>query len=224
MQDLSFNAWWAVGRLGEAEIALPVALALAVWLLISARCLTTVSSWAVPLGLAAILTTVSKIAFLGWGIGIASINFTGFSGHAMFSAAIYPMLAAVCTHQLRQRPGLSWHALAVAAGYALALAISVSRVKIGAHSWSEVVSGFALGAAASGCALCFTERLRYQLHARWLAVGLAGWLIAMPIHAAPSRTHNMVTLLALKLSQRSVPFDRSHLYRSMPATPDATQQ
>lgn len=209
----SLHFWHWVTRLGEAGIVLPVALAVALWLLLSARSVRIASSWLIPLGLAASITTISKIAFLGWGIGIASIDFTGFSGHSMFSAAIYPMLGHALAVHLEERSGRPWRRYGAIAGYALAALIAVSRVFVGAHSVSEIVSGFALGALASGAALLLIGDTRHRLRARWLALGLGGWLAVMPLHAAPSQTHGMVIRVALKLSQRSVPFQRADLHR-----------
>src|SRR5437868_4928886 len=84
--------YW-ITRFGEMGIVLPLVAALALWILLSARSLRPVMGWLLPLGLAILLTSLSKIAFIGWGLGIAALDFTGFSGHAMFSAAIYPVLA-----------------------------------------------------------------------------------------------------------------------------------
>jgi len=206
--------WPAITRLGEAGIVLPVALALGVWLLISARSVRLASCWFVPLVLAVVLTTVSKVAFLGWGMGIALIDFTGFSGHAMFAAAVYPMLAWAMTRPLRDRGYHGVQALGLIACYGLAALVAVSRVKIGAHSASEAIAGFGLGAAASGCALWLSAHAHRRVPRIWLSLGAAAWLVATPSYAAPSMTHGMVTWLALTLSQRSVPYERADLHRS----------
>lgn len=210
----STDFWFALGRLGEAGIAVPAALALALWLVASSRSVRLAGSWLAPLTLAVVVTTASKVAFLGWGIGIASIDFTGFSGHAMFSAAIYPMFAYACSHATRERAGRVGPVVWLAASYLLAALIAVSRVRTGAHSVSEASAGFALGAAASGCALWLSAHAAPRLTGRWIALGVAGWLATMPIQAAPSQTHSMVTRLALVLSQRSVPYDRHDLHRA----------
>ena len=207
-------SWQAVTRLGEAGIALPVALALGVWLLISARSVRLASCWFVPLVLAVAVTTISKVAFLGWGIGIAMLDFTGFSGHAMFAAAIYPMLAYAMTHPLRDRGHHRLHIFGLIACYGLAALIAVSRVVIGVHSLSEALAGFVLGAAASGCALWLTERAKHRVPGLWLCLGIAAWLTTTPAYAAPSTTHSMVTRLALMLSQRSTPYERADLHRA----------
>lgn len=214
--------WHAVTRLGEAGIALPVALALGVWLLVSARSVRLASSWFVPLSFAVLLTTISKVAFIGWGIGIALIDFTGFSGHAMFAAAIYPMLAYATTHPLRERGYRRVHALGLIACYGLAAMIAVSRVTLGQHSVSEAVAGFALGSVASGCALWLTEHTRHRVPGVWLCLGIACWLTTTPAYASPSTTHGMVTQLALTLSQRSVPYERADMHRA--ARPAASSE
>jgi membrane-associated phospholipid phosphatase len=215
--------WHLIARLGEAGIVLPIALALGLWLVISAGSMRLASSWLMPLFLAAGVTTLSKLAFIGWGIGIASLDFTGFSGHAMFGAAIYPMLAYALTHRARGRMGTTGHVLALLAGYALAALIAVSRVKTGAHSVSEAAAGFLLGAAASGCALWLTERVPHRLPGRWVYVGIAAWLTAMPAQASPSQTHGMVIQLALTLSHRSVPYVRADLHRTAKRTASSTE-
>ncbi len=214
-------SWEAVTRLGEAGIALPVALALGVWLLISARSVRLASCWFVPLVLAVVVTTISKVAFLGWGIGIAMLDFTGFSGHAMFAAAIYPMLAYAMTHPLRDRGHHRLHIFGLIACYGLAALIAVSRVVIGVHSLSEALAGFVLGAAASGCALWLTERAKHRVPGLWLCLGIAAWLTTTPAYAAPSTTHSMVTRLALMLSQRSTPYERADLHRAARGLPPA---
>jgi membrane-associated phospholipid phosphatase len=195
--DSEFHPAMYLGRLGEAGIVLPVAAAVAARLLLAA-----VS-----------VTTASKIAFIGWGIGIAALDFTGFSGHSMFAAAIYPVIAFAMTSHLRSTPGDRRPALALAGGYVLAALIAVTRVRSGAHSLSEAAAGFLLGALASGAALWLFGHPRHRFPSGVLGVALAAWLVVTPIQASPSRTHGMVVELALALSQRSVPFTRDDLHR-----------
>jgi membrane-associated phospholipid phosphatase len=197
---------------------LPLALGVAAWLLFAARSLRPAIAWLVPLGIAAGLTTVSKIAFIGFGIGVPSINFTGFSGHAMFSAATYPVLAYAIVnrrgHDLAARGAGRWLVWsAVAAGFLLAILIAHSRVMVRAHSYSEVILGFALGGAASVAALWWLRDTPSKLHARWIAAGIAGWLVVMPIQASPSRSHDLVTRIALTVADRDRPFTREDMHR-----------
>lgn len=110
------------------------------------------------------------------------------------------------------------HRLAMLAGYALALLIAWSRVQIHVHSWSEVIAGFGLGAAASGWAIArmgqVPARPRF-LSLRWAVLGLLGWLTVMPLQAAPSRSHDLVTRLALTLAAHAHPFHRGDLHQKL---------
>jgi membrane-associated phospholipid phosphatase len=200
--------WLFVTRLGEAQILLPAALLLSAWLARRVAGRPLVQWWLALLAAAAAITTATKLAFLGWGIGIAAIDFTGVSGHAMFAAAVYPLLTAALSAP--HAPG--WRRLAIGCGYALALLVAVSRVVVGAHSASEAVAGFALGGLASAAALWFGHppAARTPL---LLSMGLAAWLSLTPVHAPPSNTHGIVTRLALALSGRDQPYTRHDLLK-----------
>lgn len=210
--------YW-ITRFGEIGIVVPLAAALTLWMLATTRAIRPVVQWLLPLGLAVGITTLSKVAFIGWGLGIAAMDFTGFSGHAMFSAAIYPVVAYVLAAQASQQPKARfWAPLA---GYALALVIGWSRVHIQVHSVSEVVAGLALGASTSGWTIWRLSRTLDAPHPRphrWVLLALLGWLGVMPVQAAPSRSHDMVTQLALRLSGHDKPFRRADLH-AVPTPP-----
>lgn len=202
-----FSFWPFVTRLGEAQILLPAALAIAAWLAWRGGAARTAGRWLVAIGAAAALTTATKLAFIGWGAGSAALDFTGVSGHAMFAAATLPVLLRALA-----RPGGRWPPRsAVAAGFALAAVVAVSRVVVDAHSTSEVVAGFALGGAASGAVLAGAG-FPPQPAPRWLPLLLAGWLATTPAGAPPSRTHGWVTHWALALSGHAAPYTRVDLH------------
>jgi membrane-associated phospholipid phosphatase len=205
--------WYAVTRLGEAQILLPAALFAAGWLAWCMGARATARSWLGLLGLAIALTTVSKLAFMGWGIGVASLDFTGFSGHAMFAAAVYPMLARIAAGNA----SATGQKLAYALGVALALAIAVSRLEVHAHSLSEVVTGSALGLAASGLALRW-HPISFTPSRPWMPMILLACLLAMPWKAPPALSHQLVTRLALALSQRPQPSNRADLHHRSAST------
>ena len=217
---ISKAPYW-ITRFGEMGIILPLAAALTLWMLATTRAIRPVMPWLGPLSLAAGITTLSKIAFIGWGLGIAAIDFTGFSGHSMFASAIYPVLGYTLAAQCNRSSRI--HFLSMLAGYALALVIAWSRVYIQVHSISEVVGGLVLGASASGWTLW---RLSKSLTApkprphRWALWGLAGWLAVMPVQAASSRSHDIVTRLALSLAAHEKAFRRADLH-AKPAAPQA---
>ena len=196
-------AWHWLTRLGEAQILLPAALLAIAAMLRQPQGVPLASRWLVLLALAVGLTTASKVAFIGWGIGSQALDFTGVSGHAMFAAAVYPLLLGALAPQALRVP-------AVAAGAALALLVGVSRIPVQAHSVSEVVAGLLLGGAVSVLVL-----LRVPLRARlspWLAPLAALWLALMPGVAPPSQSHAMVTRLALALSGHEVPHTRHEMH------------
>ena len=211
--------WFVVTRLGEAQILLPALLAGALWLAFArpagARERLAVGNphahdhparhaalrWIVAVVATTLVVTVSKVAFLGYGIGSATLDFTGFSGHSMYATAILPVLAAI----VAGRRG-------AIVGYLLAVLITYSRVKLGAHSWSEAVSGLVVGAVASGWTLA--DYLAHPGAVRtpwWLPLLLAVWLVLLPIKAPPSRTHGLVVSISLKLSGRHRPYTRFEL-------------
>jgi membrane-associated phospholipid phosphatase len=202
--------WSGFTRLGEAQILLPAALAAYGWTIwrapASRACATRWLGW---VALAAVLTTATKVAFMGWGIGSARWDFTGLSGHAMFAAAILPVLMRLLT--VDQPPPRV--AAAVAIGYGLAWLVAASRVQVDAHSVSEVIGGALCGSAASAVALMGWRHLpaRRVPMALWLGVPLA---IALAMHSAPpSPTHGLVIRLSLHLSGRPVPCTREALHQ-----------
>jgi membrane-associated phospholipid phosphatase len=206
--------WPLLTRLGEAEILLPVAVFTALLLLLQQGTRRQACLWMALLFSAAALTTLSKLAFIGWGLGFAAINFTGVSGHAMFSSAVYPLLlrsyAGIASVGDAQIDSKRRQRLALSAGAALAMLVGVSRIAIGAHAFSEVLAGWLLGAVVTLLVLRLAGNGAVRVHPV-LVVVLGAWLDTMPVHLQPSQTHSMVTRLALVLSGRALPYTRSDM-------------
>lgn len=197
-------------RLGEAQILLPAmlvgvaAVGRAGW--------PAVARWVVLVGGAAGLTLVTKLAFIGWGVGWAWADFTGVSGHTLFATAVLPPLALL----LSEGRAAAVRIALVALGVGLAGAVGVSRVLLGAHSVSEVLAGWALGGAAAALAWPGLSRLigRVERPAHtWSLVLVLAWAVLAVQQAAPTRSHERVTALALQLSGRSEPYRRADLHR-----------
>ena len=199
--------WYLMTRLGEVQILLPAALLAMLVLAHRADTRPLATSWLGLLCLTTLLTTASKIAFIGWGIGSATLDFTGISGHTMFAAAVYPLLLGTLTSRLPP-----WgQQVAVTGGYALALLVGMSRLEVGAHSVSEVVAGLLLGGAASALAMARAGLPRSRIGSS-LTVLVTLWVLITTIHIPPVPTHSMVTRLALSLSGSSVPHTRSAMH------------
>lgn len=134
--------WIAFTRLADTNLTIPAAAVLTVWLL-CARTWRTCLLWCVLFGGGLFLVAATKIAYAGWGIGIAFIDFKGFSGHAMRAASLAPVLM----HVLLQRRSRTVLTAGVVFGVLFALGIGISRLVLQVHSVSEVVTGWMLGFA-----------------------------------------------------------------------------
>jgi hypothetical protein len=106
------NSWTVVTRLGEAQILLPALVSVSAWLAWRVAAPRTAAWWLGLTAVAALVTTATKLAFIGWGLGSAPLDFTGLSGHAMFAAAVLPLLAFAAFP--------AWRTPALAAAYSLA--------------------------------------------------------------------------------------------------------
>jgi membrane-associated phospholipid phosphatase len=203
-----------ITRLGEAQILLPAAL---LGMVSAGRSGWPAAwRWMVLIGAAGGLTLLSKLAFIGWGLGWAWADFTGVSGHTLFASAVLPPLALLLTMGRTRAARSALVMLAIA----MAAAVGVSRVLLGAHSVSEVVAGWVLGGGAAALAWSALSQLVRRpdrpAHS-WAALAVLLWGVLAVGQAAPSRSHERVTAMALHLSGRSVPYQRADLHRDAAA-------
>ncbi len=199
--------WHAVTRLGEAQILLPTAVALALWLAWRARAQRLAAGWLLCIAVAAAVTTASKVAFMGFGWGWPALDFTGVSGHAMFASVILPVVCLALACGPEGRTSATWQRAGLAVGVGLALLVGVSRAAIGVHSWSEIVAGWLVGGVAAAALLRAVPMPSARLPL-WLPVVVGLWLGTASAKAPPSATHGLVTRWALALSDRSQPYTR----------------
>lgn len=89
------------------------------------------------------LVGLSKILYAGCGLELAAVNFRMISGHTMLAASIYTVAGGLLAGSL----GGWWYRLGAAGGLGLAALIGASRIIQDAHTPSEVVVGWLLGAA-----------------------------------------------------------------------------
>ena len=202
------DAWGLVTRLGEAQILLPAMFAALLWLVLLARTPRTAWWWLAGTAVVALITTATKVAFFGDGVGYAPLDYTGISGHAMFAAAVLPVLAGLMTGGVTPRGRLA----AIGVGYLLAALIAYSRLRVGAHSSFEALAGILLGSLASALALG-AQRLPDMRPPLWLGVGLLLWMLSLPLSAPPSFTHDWVVRLSLAVSDRAEPYSRRAMHR-----------
>ncbi|WP_287877816.1 phosphatase PAP2 family protein [Aquitalea sp.] len=199
--------WNRFTNLGDLAVMLPLAMGIAIWLLAQKKFASGLH-WLLAFGSAGLLVAISKIAFIGWGIGNRDFDFTGISGHTMLATATLPVLLYLLTQAFSPR----WSHLAALVGILMAAGIGYSRLVIQAHSLSEVVTGFLCGALAS------TSFIRhgndtYSKAAGMVLLGLF-FLITGQQFGQKAPGQDIITRIALHMAQHNKPFDRSMLHNS----------
>ncbi len=198
-------AWQVLTHLGSASLMLPMVVLMAVGFWVSGQ-RRLVCVWLPALGLAALLTLVSKVLFMGWGIGSSALNFTGISGHTVLAASVMPVLLyALFNVWLPRRP--AW---GVVLGLCVSGGVAVSRVMVGAHSVSEVTVAWVMGLAVT---LHAVPALAMGLRPPGL-VRLAPWVLLLALNTGSATylpSHSWEVHLALWLSGHDQPFERYQL-------------
>ena len=200
--------WHALAAFGDSSVLLPCGVLIALVLFPRIPTRRLCAAWLTLLIGTGAIVAATKVLYMGWGFGLASVDFTGLSGHAALSFLVWPVTFFLFFGQARKA-----RALAAAAGIALAAAIAVSRLQTHAHSASEVVLGGILGGGISSFYLLHYRRvLQTVAPRRWLAVILAVPLVIGYLHAAP--TESILAALARALSGHSYVYTRQDLHSS----------
>jgi len=201
MPDLPFHLWYSITSLGGAGLTLPLAIAIALWLALGYSW-RMAAGWLLLLGAAIGVVTITKLAFLGWGVGVKELDFTGLSGHAVLSTAVYPVALLL----LPARP--AFRLVGVLLGLAAGIAVGMSRVALDAHSPSEAITGCIVGAVT---ALMFVRWSWNAEPGRLSAVPVVVSLLMLTVglHGVRVPTQRWVTHIALKVSGHERPFIRA---------------
>lgn len=207
---LADGFWPYLTWFGDSGFLLPAALWIAVWLGVRSATRPVAWLWMLLFGVGSSLIAASKIAFLGWGIGSATLNFTGFSGHTALSASVWPVACWLTASNWERRFRLS----AVWLGLLFAALIGVSRLALYAHSKSEVVAGFALGFVVSAGFLWQQHRLP-QPRLNWTLVLIS---LSTPMlflrpggSGASAPTQSALEMIATRLAGIERPYTRADL-------------
>jgi hypothetical protein len=137
-------SWKLIIDIGHTAVMLPLAAAIAAWLL-AGRASKLALSWSLMFAAGLSLVAMSKIAFLGWETAIPALQFKALSGHALCSTAVIPVLFFV----LLQGASISWRTAGVALGILVSIGLGVLLVHFRFHSASEVIASFVLGTSIS---------------------------------------------------------------------------
>ena len=195
-------SWLKLTSFGGIVVTAPAAAAVTAWLMMG-RAWRLAAWWCALFVGGMALVVVTKIAFIGWGIGIRAVDFTGFSGHAMRATAVYPVLF----YLVMLRSSSFGRMLGATLGFAIAIAIDISRVIIHAHSISEAAAGFVLGGLISMFFLRSAATLKAFRLSRWaLAAGLLAVVGASYLKPVP--TERWIEDVALAVSGHDQPYTR----------------
>lgn len=202
------NGWNGITALGGMGVMAAAAAAIALWLA-AGHCWRLALKWCLLFCAGMALVVATKVAFIGWGIGIYSLQFAGISGHAMRAAAIFPVAFFV----LLKNAGASKRRAGVAAGVACAALIAVSRVVVRAHPVSEALSGGLLGFAVAFVLIRHVRGARaLTMNRPLVALSLCALLFTPTL--APVPTEQWMTQLALFASGHARPFTHADWERA----------
>ncbi|CAI0966579.1 TPA: phosphatase PAP2 family protein [Serratia fonticola] len=201
--------WHFLTFFGDSMLLLPCAAIVFIILLLSPTSRKPTWQWMLLFGGVGAVVCVSKLAFMGWGIGSRHWDFTGFSGHSALSASIWPVLLWL----LCGRFSSPVRRTAVIVGYLLAAVVGYSRLVIHAHSTSEVITGLTLGFIVSSTFLILQRGTQPpRLSYRKIAVTLALPLVLINSGTA-APTQGLLERIAVTIAPVEKPFVRADLHK-----------
>lgn len=195
--------WHCLSLIGSVAVTGPLGIIIMLWLL-SGKSWRLSLVWGVLLGAGMALVVLTKIAFIGWGLGVESVEFAGFSGHAMRAAAVYPVLGYLVG---RAAPAPWARHAGAALGVVLAMLIAVSRIYTQTHSASEAYTGCLLGLAVAAGFIWYAGAERQLVLSRVLLLLCLPVFVVLP-RVKPVPTELWITKAALYLSGRDQPYTR----------------
>ncbi|MEB5972590.1 phosphatase PAP2 family protein [Pantoea dispersa] len=202
-------SWRTLTYFGDSMLLIPTAVIIALVLPWKSDNRRTVWYWLLAFGLAGLLVSISKIMFLGFGIGSARYNFTGFSGHSAMSATLWPVMMWL----ISGRWPTFWRAVTIGIGYLIPLMVGLSRLVIHAHSVSEVLAGLMLGFTLSSAFLLSQRRTALKgFSVVQVAVAFLIPLLLMG-HGRVATTQQFLERFSADLAGLEKPFTRADLFR-----------
>ncbi|MCF7065041.1 phosphatase PAP2 family protein [Klebsiella variicola] len=205
--------WQFVSFFGDSTVLLPSAAVLFIILLLRKSSKYVAWLWALLFGMTGAIVSASKLAFMGWGVGIRELDFTGFSGHSALSAAFWPiflwLLSAQSSSALRR--------VSVVVGYVIAGLVGYSRLMLQAHSISEVIAGLLLGTCGSALFLLLQTRSSCFADVSLSRGGLLS-LVLIPVvllnTGMKAPTQSLLGEIAVKIGPLAKPFTRADLHKN----------
>lgn len=188
------SPWLKIIQLGGTAVMIPAASAIAA-LLLTCRAWRMALWWCLLFAAGLSLVAASKIAFLGWGLGILSLDFKALSGHAMLTTAIIPVMFFLL---------LQWASpIMRTAGILLAIVFSVIMaiclIAFNFHSASEAIAGCTLGGIVSLGFIKISSTLpAVRLNRRHILFSILAFLVVQ--YAKPPSIEYWIERAALYIS------------------------
>lgn len=136
--------WTKIVHIGDTAIMIPAAAAIMVYL-VTGCAWRMAWWWCLLFTLGVSLVAATKIAFLGWGSGIHSVDFKALSGHATSTTAVIPVIF----YLFMQRASPIMRVSGVVLGIVLGVLMGTLLVVTNEHSASEAAAGCVLGGIVS---------------------------------------------------------------------------
>lgn len=191
--------WKSIIDIGHTAIMLPLASAIACWLL-AGRAWKRAMAWSVMFVAGVSLVAFSKVAFLGWATGIPSLGFKALSGHVLCASVVLPVFC----HLVMQRASTGWRAAGVASAIALTIGLGILIVYFNFHAASEVVASFILGMVIS-LGYLHVARSMPPPQTNRVAVPCGIMVFALVFMLKPSMVNHKLDDIAMHLSGRERP-------------------
>lgn len=178
------------------QVILPVLLAVAALLVIAGQ-RRAAFWWTLSVVLVLAIMLVAKIAFIPCGRYLPFLDLRSPSGHAASAMAAYGGLAVLFARMdLHPRAGI----LALVVGLAVAVAIGVSRVVVGAHTPAEVLFGSLIGLIGPALLLSRRDLIRRPLRMRWLLLVVVPLLLGLLLRDVELDAERQIDHVAFELS------------------------
>ncbi len=168
--------------LGDSALTIPLALGIALALAFQ-RAVRPALTWLLAFGIGLAVIAAGKLAFALFGWSLPAFDFYVISGHAMLTAAVYPMLFGSLVRASSPR----MRRMAIITGLALAAAMAVILVTTLQHTLSETLLGSLVGLMVAFIGLRKPTAIRIRPAALAAFIPLSCLVLlnaTMPVHAA----------------------------------------
>lgn len=193
-------SWMKIVHLGDTAIMIPAAAAVLAYL-ITGRAWRMAWWWCLLFSLGISLVAATKIAFLGWGSGIRSVDFKALSGHATSTTAVIPVIF----YLFLQRSPPIMRAFGVLLGIVFGVLMGILLVVLNEHSASEAAAGCIVGGVVSLGFIWLSDPLPSSPNPWLIPISVLAFLAVW--YAEPPSIEYWMARVALYLSGHERPYN-----------------